>query len=182
MIIAGISGSLSSDSLTRRALELALDGARGDGIEIDLIDLRELPLPFCDARDDEESYPPPVRQFRARISRASGLVIATPEYHNSLSGVLKNALDLLSTHELGGKVVGLVGVAGGAAGAINSLAHLRIILRAVGAWVVPQQVSVPHSQRTFDDEGRLLDAALADRLPRVGREVAKFARLHHPAL
>jgi NAD(P)H-dependent FMN reductase len=180
MTVLAISGSLRAKSRTREAVRVALRGAAEAGARTELLCLRELNLPFCDGRDDEESLPPVVHELRAKVKAARGLILGSPEYHGSFSGALKNALDLLSFDEMAGKMVGLVAVSGGASG-VSTLSHLRLVMRAVHAWVIPQQVMVPHSSKAFDESGRLVDPGIEARLLEVGREVVKFARIHAAA-
>ena len=71
--------------------------------------------------------PPDVARLRSTVKRCHGLILGTPEYHGSFSGVLKNAIDLMGFEEFEGKMIGLVGVAGGAMGALSALASLRTI-------------------------------------------------------
>ena len=112
------------------------------------------------------------------VNRADGLILATPEYHNSFSGVLKNALDLMGFNEIEGKMIGLIGVAGGSLGAFDALNALRNIGRALHAWVIPEQASVPEAWKHFSETGELSNARLKQRLGEVGRQVARFARVH----
>ncbi len=177
ILVVGISGSLRPESYTYHAVREALAGAAAAGARTELIDLRDRPLPFMDARDGEECRTPEVVALREKVKAAHGLVVGSPEYHGSFSGVVKNALDLLSDEELAGKMVGLVSVAGGASG-MSALSHLRLVMRAVHAWVVPQQVMVPYVGGAFDASGRPKDAKIAARLRELGREVVKFARIH----
>jgi FMN reductase len=176
--IAGICGSLREDSHTREAIRIALDGAAELGAKTQLIDLTEYELPFCDGRNDQSTYPPDVHRLRSEVKAADGLILGTPEYHGSLSGALKNALDLMGFDEFEGKMIGLVGVAGGGAGAYNSLNTLRTIGRSLHAWVIPDQVSIPGAHRHFDATGNITDEDLRDRLHGVGRNTARFSFLH----
>lgn len=182
LTVIGISGTLSTESSTVKILQLALDGAQAEGAVVQLLDLREWELPFCDGRDDYSSYPQRVQDFRHAVRSAQGVIFASPEYHNSLSGVLKNAMDLLTPDDLGGKMCGLIGVAGGSQGAINALNSLRTICRGFGAWVVPQQVSISNAGSSFNDDGSLRDDMLAKRIRHLGIVVATNARLHSPVL
>ena len=141
------------------------------------IDLNDHDLVFCRG-DDNQEMPDGVLALRAAIKASHGLILGTPEYHGSFSGVLKNAIDLMGFEEFEGKMIGLVGVAGGAMGALSALASLRTIGRSLHAWVVPQQVTVAQAWKVFDAEGRITDAALEKRLLEVGRQVARFAFLH----
>ncbi len=176
--VAGLSGSMRAGSYTRMAVEVALAGARKFGAETWLIDLREFNLVFQTGAGDQRADSPDVRKLRDLVKRADGIVLGTPEYHGSLSGVLKNALDLMGFEEFEGKMVGLVGVSGGRMGAYEALNTLRHIGRALHAWVVPEQASVPEAWKVFDASGKIQDPALAERLEAVGKQVARFARLH----
>lgn len=175
--VLGICGSLRPSSVTAHAVKVALEGARIAGADISFLDLADLDLPFCDARDDDGSYPASVMNFRTAIKDVQGVILGTPEYHNSLTGALKNALDLCGFDEFEHKMVGVIGVAGGGMGAINSINHLRTIMRGVGAWVVPHQVSISNSSRfqgnDFGEQNQILTA----RLSKLGADVTKFARL-----
>ena len=116
--------------------------------------------------------------MRREVKQAQGIILGTPEYHGSLSGVLKNALDLMGFDEFQGKMLGLVGVSGGKMGALHALDSLRTIGRALHAWVIPEQVSIPMAWKRFDRQGNLTDRELEERIKEVGRQVARFAYLH----
>ena len=176
--VVGICGSLSRGSYTLKAVKIALQGAQEVGAHTQLIDLKGYHLPFCDGKEDESTYPEDVFQLRREVSQAQGIILGTPEYHGSFSGVLKNAIDLMGFNEIEGKMIGLVGVSGGALGAVNALSSLRTIGRALHAWVVPEQASIPEAWKVFDESGNLQDSALEKRVKDVGRQVARFAYLH----
>ncbi len=175
--VGGLCGSLRDGSYTRKALRVALAGAREAGAEVELIYLRSYELSFCDGGEPEDQ-PPDVARLAATVTGCHGLILGTPEYHGSFSGVLKNALDLMGFDEFEGKMVGLVGVAGGSMGGLNALNSLRTVGRSLHAWVVPEQVTVPRAWQAFDPEGNVKDEALEKRLRGVGRQVARFAFLH----
>ena len=177
VVVAGICGSLRPGSYTRRALALALEGAASSGADTRLIDLNEYQLAFCDGNTDATHYPPDVTRLRGDVRSAHGLILATPEYHGGVSGVLKNALDLMGFDEFEGKMIGLLGISGGGLGAINGLNSLRNVGRALHAWVLPDQVAIPHAREAFEDD-RFRDASVAKRVNNLGRQVARFAYLH----
>jgi len=110
ILIVAICGSLRPGSYTRMALQVALRGARETGAEATLIDLRDYQLAFCDGKEDDKEYPKDVFRLREEVKSAHGLILGTPEYHGGVSGVLKNALDLMGFEELEGKMIGLIGV------------------------------------------------------------------------
>jgi NAD(P)H-dependent FMN reductase len=179
--VVGICGSLRRGSYTRMAVQIALQGAQEVGAQTRLIDLQDYQLVSCDGKEDESAYPEDVFRLRREVSQAQGIILGTPEYHGSFSGVLKNALDLMGFDEIEGKMIGLVGVSGGALGAINALNGLRTVGRALHAWVVPEQASVPEAYKIFDPSGILHDRDVAQRLKDVGRQIARFAYLHTSA-
>ncbi len=175
--VVAISGSLRSNGYTCKALKFALEGAREVGAQTQLITLNDYNLVFVDGRDSKD-YPEGVHRLRAEVKSAQGIILGTPEYHGSFSGVLKNALDLMGFDEFGGKMWGLVGVAGGTLGAVNALNSLRMIGRTLHAWVVPEQVSISEAWKKFDEDGNPKDEKLRQRLMDVGRQVSRFAYLH----
>jgi len=160
------------------ALQVSLRGARDTGAEAKLIDLREYQLIFCDGKENENAYPKDVFRLRDDVKRAHGVILGTPEYHAEVSGVLKNAFDLMGFEELEGKMIGLVGVSGGAFGSVHALSHLRTVGRALHAWVIPEQVAVSEAWKAFDEEGNSKNPELEKRLLELGRQVARFSYLH----
>lgn len=178
LLVVGICGSLRKDSYTRMVVKVALEGAQEFGVKTRLIDLRAYTLVFCDGNQDESNYPEDVFRLRSEVAEAQGIILGTPNYHASFSGVLKNALDLMGFDEFEGKMVGLVGVSGGSRGAADALNSLRAIGRALHAWVAPQQVSIPEAWKYFDSAGNLKNAVFEEMIKDVGRQVARFAYLH----
>src|SRR5688572_1774774 len=127
--IVGISGSLRVGSYTTMAVGLALKGAAELNCATKLINLRDYQLAFCDGKDDESQFPQDVFRLREEVKQAQGIILGTPEYHGGYSGVLKNALDLMGFEEFEGKMLGLVGVSGGAMGAFGAMNSLREVGR-----------------------------------------------------
>jgi len=176
--IVAICGSLRRGSYTRAALRIALEGAAEVGAVTQLIDLRDYELIFCNGEKDKSGYPADVFKLQREVKQAQGIILGTPEYHGGMSGVLKNALDLMGFDEFEGKMIGLLGISGGQMGAVNALESLRTIGRALHAWVVPEQILIARAWQQFDPSGNLKDANLDNRLREVGRQVARFAYLH----
>jgi FMN reductase len=145
--VVGIGGSLRPESYSYLALEHAMNLLSVKGCQTRILDLRKLKLPFCDGNQASPAHPG-VAEMRAAVSNAHVILLATPEYHGSISGVLKNALDLLSEEHLKGRLVGLISVLGGPA-AGNALFELSRIMRSCHAWVLPQHIAVGHANRAF---------------------------------
>ena len=87
--IVGVCGSLRESGATRSGLAIALEGAAKFGVDTRLIELRDYELPFCGATS-EEDYPADVARLRNELQDSHGIILGTPEYHGSMSGVLKN--------------------------------------------------------------------------------------------
>jgi len=174
--VTAVCGSLSPEGSTKMALAVALRGAREYEVDARLIELRDYEMVFC-GEVDEADYPADVFRLREELRNSHAIILGTPEYHGSLSGVLKNMLDLMGPNEFEGKIVALVGVAGGHTGAINSLNTMRAIGRNLHCWVLPQEVSIADSSNTFNEDGTVNDPAIEERLLNVGRQVVKFASL-----
>ncbi|GCA74644.1 NADPH-dependent quinone reductase ArsH [Microcystis aeruginosa NIES-2520] len=172
--IVGINGSLRPGSYSAMALEVAISRVQALGVETEIIDLRKLSLPFCNGGDDYSDYPD-VAKMQQTVKSAAGLILATPEYHGSVSGVMKNALDLMSFEELSGKVAGLISVLGGQSNS-NALNDLRIILRWVHAWVIPEQIGLGQAWKVFNEEGKILDEKLSQRFDAFARSLVDNTR------
>lgn len=178
--ILGLGGSLRDGSRTLQALEIALQGAALVGGEIELLNLKEISLPFYDGRTEIDTYPESVFTLLKKVREADGLILASPVYHATLSGAMKNALDFLDL--LGNerppwlerKVVGLISVAGGGQG-INAINSMIYACRALHAWTLPTAIAVPGN--AFADDGQLNDPKIEERLLKLGGEVAEYAAL-----
>ncbi|MEB3216008.1 MAG: NADPH-dependent FMN reductase [Nostocales cyanobacterium 94392] len=169
--IVGIAGSLRTESYTHQALDLAVQRVEALGAEVEILDLRKMNLPFCDGGDEYPEYPD-VKRLQESVKQADGLILATPEYHGGISGVLKNALDLMSFEELSHKVVGAISILGGQSNS-NSLNQLRVVMRWVHAWVIPEQVAIGEAWKAFDKEGKLLDKKLSERLDKFAQSLVE---------
>ncbi len=172
--IVGIAGSLRKDSYSQLALEIAAQRLEALGAEVEILDLRLLKLPFCDGGDEYPEYPD-VEKLQNAVKNADALVLATPEYHGSVSGVLKNALDLMSFDQLSGKVTGLISVLGGQPNS-NALNDLRIIMRWVHAWVIPEQIGIGQVWKAFSPEGKLVDEKLSQRFDQFAQSLVDNTR------
>ncbi len=175
IFVVGLCGSLRQGSTTHAALTIALSGAKEAGAEVELLDLSKYQLIFHGSVADESEYPSDVFKLKEKVKRAHGILLGTPEYHGSFSGVLKNALDLMWFEEFENKVVGLIGVSGGRMGAGNALSMLRTVGATLRALVIPNDVSIAQASEAFDENGNLHDPELAARVKAVGHQVTQYA-------
>jgi FMN reductase len=172
--IVGIAGSLRPDSYSQIALKVAIQKVRDLGAEVEILDLRQMQLPFCDGGDEYPAYPD-VKRLQETVRNADGLILVSPEYHGSVSGVLKNSLDLMSFDQLAGKVAGFISILGGQSNS-NTLNELRVILRWVHAWSIPEQVAIGQAWQAFSPEGKLVDEKLSQRLDQFARSLVDNTR------
>lgn len=172
--IVGIAGSLRDGSYSHQALRYAAKRVRALGDDVEILDLREMNLPFCDGTQEYPDFPD-VERLRSIVKQADGLILVTPEYHGGVSGVLKNALDLMSFDQLDGQVVGLISVLGGQSNS-NALNSLRVIMRWVHAWVIPEQIGVGQAWQAFDENGNIADPKLAERFDQFAQSLVESTR------
>ena len=166
MRILVVSGSLRAESYNTALAQAARELAP-QGVEIELYDgLGGLP-PY-DADADGEDPPAAVQDLRARIAAADALLLVTPEYNGSIPGVLKNAVDWASRPHreaaLWGKTVAVAGATTGQYGALWAQQDLRRVLGIAGARVIVGDLPVARAQNVFDENGRLRDPVVAQRL------------------
>jgi FMN reductase len=182
-LVVGIGGTIGGVSSTERALRIALDAAGEQGFRTRLFggaDMAKLPLydPKAIERTPEE------RDFVDTVRRASAIIIASPGYHGSISGVVKNALDLLEETArdsdrtyLADMPVGLIATAYGWQATGSTIAALRSIVHALRGWPTPFAAAINSAITKFDDEGGASDPAVIEQLRMVGKQVARFAPL-----
>lgn len=171
--IVALGGSLRDGSYTRLALEHALRGVEEAGGTGELVDLRDYDLPMLDADHDEQGDS---ARLTEKVREADAVLLGTPMYHGSYSGVLKNALDYCGFDEFEGKTVGLLAVSGGSF-PVTALEHLRSVCRSLNAWVIPHQAAVPRAHSAFDDEGEFRDEGMKERVRTLGRRAVQFANI-----
>jgi len=181
-LIVGIGGTIGAVSSTERALRIALDAVEREGFATRLFggeDMARLPLydPRAASRTSQE------REFVDAVRKASGVIIASPGYHGSLSGVVKNALDLLEETSkdarpyLADMPVGLIATAYGWQATGSTIAALRSIVHALRGWPTPFAAAINTQVTQFDDQGGATDPAVVEQLCLIGRQVARFAPL-----
>jgi chromate reductase len=179
MKVLAISGSLRNDSFNTKLLRAAAELAP-DGIEVELWNGLKAVPPF-DEDDEGEQAPAGVVELYDAIAGAHAILFATPEYNSSIPGVLKNAIDWASrpkaTAPIRNKPVAVIGASTGMFGAVWAQAELRKVLASAGARVLDGELPVPAAHTKFDENGRLLDEEIRERLAHiVGTLIAFEAR------
>jgi NAD(P)H-dependent FMN reductase len=143
---------------------------RREGVETELIDVRQLNLALDDAGEAIKDA-----NFSATVTRADGLVIVTPEYNHGYPGLLKHALDT-NLREYIHKAVGVCGVSAGGFGGTRVIENLLPVLRELGLVAIFNDGNFSSVQKIFDATGKLLDEAYVKRLDKFLNELFWMAR------
>lgn len=186
--ILAFAGSTRSGSFNKKLVRLAAEAARAAGAEVTLINLRDFPMPLFDGDlEDAEGLPDSARKLKSLFRNHDALLIASPEYNSSITGVLKNTIDWVSRTETDdepalvaykGKAAALLSASPGALGGLRGLVHVRSILGNIGVIVLPDQVSVPKAHEAFDEQGGLKDQRLAGQVKALAEGLVAFLKKH----
>ncbi len=181
-LVVGIGGTTVPGSSTERALSIALHSVEAAGMRTQIFDgaaLARLPLytPRVQDRTQDE------HDFVAAIRACSGVIVASPGYHGSVSGLVKNAIDLIE--ETSGDArpyfdnlpVGLIATAYGWQATGTTIMALRSIVHALRGWPTPFAAAINSSTVRFDADGGCSDPAVAEALARVGQQVVRGVRM-----
>jgi len=181
-MILGIGGTIRAGSSSEKALILALRAAEAAGAETRLLGGEFLSsLPIFDPRPGEPTASQAA--LAEAVRAADGVIVASPGYHGSISGVIKNALDTLEmlrndpTPYFQGRAVGCVITADGWQAAGTTLTALRSIIHALRGWPTPFGAALNGATPLFDDAGACRDPKDAWQLATVAEQVVEFARM-----
>lgn len=165
------SGSFNTSLAAAAALELA-----GQGADVTRISLADYPLPIVDEDLISESGVPDNAVKLGRLIAAhDGVFICCPEYNSSIAPLLKNMIDWVSLVRRDGdrrfkpwadRIVALGSASDGKFAGIRGLYHVRSVMMNVGTQVISEQCSVAFGAEAFDEQGRILDEAVRERLVR----------------
>lgn len=179
--ILGFAGSLRAASYNRALLRIAAS-VMPDNVDFKIFDLK--PIPLYDGDVEDVGFPESVQEFRSEIAKADALLIATPEYNHSFSGVLKNAIDWASRPPDGPlpqKPVALFGAAAGMFGSATAQQHLRHVLGRLDMYVLNNPtLFVPAAYNAFDSEGNFKDDAMRQRVQNLIAALIDWTNLLKP--
>jgi FMN reductase len=181
-LIVGIGGTVRPGSSTEKALGLALKHAESLGAETRLLGGAFLSrLPIFDPRPSEVTEAQ--QELADAVCEAHGVIVASPGYHGSISGVIKNALDTLELTRgreapyLSGKPVGTIITADGWQAAGTTLMALRAIIHALRGWPTPFGAALNSTPSPFGEDGGCRDPKDAWQLTTVADQVMEFATM-----
>jgi NAD(P)H-dependent FMN reductase len=177
--LIGIAGSLRKGSYNAALLRAAAQLVPA-GTQVEIASIAGIPLYDGDL-ESERGIPAPVAALKEQIAAADGLLLVTPEYNNSMPGVLKNAIDWLSRPAqdiekvFGDKPVAIMGATPGRGGTRLAQNAWLPVLRTLGtrAWF-GEQLYVAGAGQVFDAEGRLVDEKVKQLLSKFMEGFAGF--------
>jgi FMN reductase len=161
-----------------------LNAAQRSGARTKLISGALLQLPLYQPENPERSEG--ARYLVGELALADGIVLGSPGYHGSISGLVKNALDYAedlrtdSRPYFSGRAVGCIATAGGWPGAVNTLGALRDIVHALRGWPTPLGAAINAADQVFDAAGNCLVPRVAQVLDLMAEEILSFARSAAP--
>jgi len=168
MKILVINGSPRKEARNKGVADLAKEILRNKGIEVLSFDVREQELPVFRAEGEQFALPN-VQDLQAVFHEADGFFVATPEYHNAISGALKNMFDFVNAELVKDKPLAMAVGSGGGKGGINALNNLRLVGRGLYANVLPSQLIIDpyafnENMQVVDEEVKLQVEKLVDEL------------------
>ena len=179
--IVGLGGTTRVGSSSETALQHAMKAAQRAGAKTAMLAGPALELPMYAPEKTARSRR--ARELISLLRRSHGVIVASPGYHGSISGLIKNALDYVEDMRgdtisyFDGRAVGCVACAYGWQATGSTLAALRSIVHALRGWPTPVGVAVNSSLKVFDDDGICLDAGIAKQLDLMAQQVVGFARM-----
>jgi len=169
--VLGVSGSLRQQSKTALALRLFLDFAAKQGAEARMLDLRSVELPMY--RPDQETASEAQTDITAHVEWADAFVLATPDYHGSMSGAMKNFLDY-HWEELAGKVFAYI--CSSHEKGLTVMDQMRTVVRQCYGWSMPYGVAFD-GRADFGAGGALQNPRVELRLKMMARDLVVYGTL-----
>jgi len=180
-LIVGLGGTGSPNSSSERVLREVLEACETHGATTLMFDGAALDLPMYAPEKTERSEK--ASALIEGLRRADGIVIASPGYHGTVSGLIKNALDYVQDMAnddavyFEGRAVGLIAVAAGWQATGTTLATLRSITHALRGWPTPMAVTINSMMPVFGADKRLCDDGVKKQIDILATQVVTFARM-----
>ena len=160
--LLAFAGSTRAGSLNQALLDLAVAEARGRGAEVTEIRLKDFDLPLYDADLERAGFPVAARELRELFFAHHGVLIASPEYNGSVTGVLKNAIDWASRpwgqNSFDHVPAAVIGATPGQLGTALAQQSLRGVLSYCNArQMTSPEAYITFKQDVFSEDGEVRD-------------------------
>lgn len=181
--IVGLGGTNRPNSTSERAARLVLKHAKDAGAEVEMLAGPDLILPMYDPSVKER--PENAVHMIETLRKADGIVLSSPSYHGTISGLLKNALDYTEDMRedkkvyFGGRAVGCIGCGAGWQGAASTVETLRAIAHALRGIPTSIAGTINTAEPIFDKDGNCLDERTNEVLRIMAVQIVKLARMRY---
>jgi NAD(P)H-dependent FMN reductase len=168
--ILAVVGTLQRDSTSSIVIKHVADGLREAGCVVDIVDFKKEPLALFDP--DTAHNLPGYAELQHRVDQADVIILATPDYHGSVSGATKNFLDHF-WREFAGKL--FVAIVASPEKGLTVIDQLRTVARQCYAWTLPYGLAF--SNETDVIGGRVAGESFRKRLEMMIRDVRVYGSL-----
>ena len=170
----GVASSMRETSSSTRALKFVLQMANQNyNADTSLLDLRQTKLPLYNPSKKETESDGELQKVTQAANWADAFVLASPDYHGSMSGVIKNFLDHY-WEEFAGKTFGYI-VASHEKG-LTVMDQMRTAVRQCYGWSMPYGISV-NGEQDFNTKGEIRNSILVQRLEMLARDLVVYGSL-----
>ena len=168
--VLGISSSQGEFSFSAAGLNMVLEKIKQNGTDVDLLDLKQTILPlFSTASNKNEA----VSMATKMVKSADAFILATPDYHGSMSGSMKNFLDYYGS-EFSGKLFGYV-CASHEKG-LTAMDQMRTAIRQCLGWSIPYGISI-NGDEDFNENRNIINDQLSSKLTMLARDLTVYGSL-----
>jgi FMN reductase len=174
--ILGVGSSMRRNSYGTKALKFILDMTKKYDTETHLLNLRETKLPLFDpdgSTEEDTSLSDELRKITDYVIWADAFVLVSPDYHGSMSGVMKNFLDHY-WEEFAGKTFGYVCTSHEKG--LTAMDQMRTAIRQCYGWSLPYGVSI-NGELDFNTKGEIINDLLVKRLDMLAHDLITYGRL-----
>jgi azobenzene reductase len=175
--ILGVGSSMRRNSYGTKALKFVLDMTKKYDTETRLLNLFETKLPFFDpdeeSTEEYTSLSDELRKITDDVIWADAFVLVSPDYHGSMSGVMKNFLDHF-WEEFAGKTFGYVCTSHEKG--LTAMDQMRTAIRQCYGWSLPYGVSI-NGELDFNTKGEIINDLLVKRLDMLAHDLVTYGRL-----
>ena len=176
--VLGVAGSMREQSYSTRALKMVLEETKKYNAESYMLEVRKINLPLYDPSENTSDKSSSnnnnvLERITTTLRWADVFVLASPDYHGSMSGGMKNFLDYF-WEDFAGKTFGYI-VASHEKG-LTVADQMRTAIRQCYGWSMPYNISV-NGEKDFDSKGNLINSALSKRIKMLARDLVTYGTL-----
>ncbi|HZL22316.1 MAG TPA: NAD(P)H-dependent oxidoreductase [Nitrososphaeraceae archaeon] len=170
--LLGIGSSLRKNSSSNKLLKMVLDKSQRYGANTSIIELSKINFPIFNPNKPNE-ISEDIKKINEQIINADAFILATPDYHGSMSGGMKNFLDYY-WYEFSGKIFGYI-VSSHEKG-LTVMDHMRTAIRQCYGWSLPYGLSI-NTEYDLDEHSNVNNPKLLQRMENMSRDIVTYGKL-----